>query len=671
MKSSLHTWARSWIMLLLVVLVALPVFPASAQQKTIDKIVITKLDYENFPEVKVYAILRNGNNEVVPGSDIETGIEVREGGSQVAYQHQQIAVGGEVVFVFDVGGSLGFGVGTPQDRLNTMKEVAKKHITSMSESDSVGIILVTPAGVQTVQPLTTDAKLAFNNVDKLALPNFETTARSSGLSGISEAIKLLLASTARNTLVQSVVFLSSGVQNNTGTATPVKLAQDNGIFIHGVLVRKDLNADIVSQIARETGGTYANYAESPNSIDAVYEWLSAQREQTVFTFRSVSNSQSTRKVQIQTKTNFGQVLDSQDYTVKLTAPSVEITSPGPNTEIKRQAARYDSNLDATEPTSQAISVRVAYPDGFSNRAVQQVQLVIDGKKVGTALDYPGKEFTLNWDLTPYRASAAVKVQVYVKDELGFESLSAPVDINILVVIPPTPTPIPIREDGVIAVDLCVDMTGQEQIICRVRQFFSNTSNVVSVASLLVAVAAVVFGLTNRRVREAGVQAAGAIRETLVRLTRPGNLEPGAFLEVVRGDETLMGKQIPLYARTVTPAGRSPQEAELVFDMANERSVVSRRHCEFRDENGQFKLRDLGSTHGTYVNGIRLPEGGDGQVLEEGDRIEIGPAERGGVLLIFHVSDTFHSPSANDGEPDTPFEGEDAESVYNTNPAWEE
>jgi hypothetical protein len=46
--------------------------------------------------------------------------------------------------------------------------------------------------------------------------------------------------------------------------------------------------------------------------------------------------------------------------------------------------------------------------------------------------------------------------------------------------------------------------------------------------------------------------------------------------------------------------------------------VSRRHCEFRVEDGEIVLRDLGSRNGTYVNGEKVEE----RALKAGDAIAI-------------------------------------------------
>jgi pSer/pThr/pTyr-binding forkhead associated (FHA) protein len=56
------------------------------------------------------------------------------------------------------------------------------------------------------------------------------------------------------------------------------------------------------------------------------------------------------------------------------------------------------------------------------------------------------------------------------------------------------------------------------------------------------------------------------------------------------------------------------------DLTISSEAASRRHAEVRFDRGHFVVRDLGSTNGTYLNGVRLEEA---QRLEPGDRIEIG------------------------------------------------
>ena len=57
-------------------------------------------------------------------------------------------------------------------------------------------------------------------------------------------------------------------------------------------------------------------------------------------------------------------------------------------------------------------------------------------------------------------------------------------------------------------------------------------------------------------------------------------------------------------------GRSPDQAQVFLPL----SLVSRRHARIFEEGGAFHVEDLGSRHGTYLNGrpvawrIRLADG---------------------------------------------------------------
>ena len=85
----------------------------------------------------------------------------------------------------------------------------------------------------------------------------------------------------------------------------------------------------------------------------------------------------------------------------------------------------------------------------------------------------------------------------------------------------------------------------------------------------------------------------------------------AVLLVIRGPNP--GSQFVLN-QPVTSAGRHP-DSDIFLDDA----TVSRRHVEFRLENGQFLLVDLDSLNSTYVNHDPV----DSAVLVDGDEIQIG------------------------------------------------
>jgi pSer/pThr/pTyr-binding forkhead associated (FHA) protein len=79
---------------------------------------------------------------------------------------------------------------------------------------------------------------------------------------------------------------------------------------------------------------------------------------------------------------------------------------------------------------------------------------------------------------------------------------------------------------------------------------------------------------------------------------------------------------------LSTVGRHPESDIFLDDI-----TVSRRHVEFRrdeaDAGGTFRVHDVGSLNGTYVNGDRV----DDAALQNGDEVRIGK-----FRLIFFASD---------------------------------
>jgi pSer/pThr/pTyr-binding forkhead associated (FHA) protein len=102
----------------------------------------------------------------------------------------------------------------------------------------------------------------------------------------------------------------------------------------------------------------------------------------------------------------------------------------------------------------------------------------------------------------------------------------------------------------------------------------------------------------------------------------------ALLVVTRGPNA--GSRLPL-DQPVTSAGRHPDSDIYLDDV-----TVSRRHAEFRLQNDQCQVVDVGSLNGTYVN--RKPV--DSAVLATGDEVQIGK-----YRLVFLTG-----PTTTDSEP---------------------
>jgi ABC-type multidrug transport system ATPase subunit/pSer/pThr/pTyr-binding forkhead associated (FHA) protein len=100
-------------------------------------------------------------------------------------------------------------------------------------------------------------------------------------------------------------------------------------------------------------------------------------------------------------------------------------------------------------------------------------------------------------------------------------------------------------------------------------------------------------------------------------------------------------------------GRDPSN-----DVAINHPTVSNRHAEIVKQSGRVYIADLGSTNGTYVNGIKIKR----HQLQELDRIVVGPSELhfsgaslshapGGAVVRLDVQDvSFQVPDRSTGKP---------------------
>lgn len=90
------------------------------------------------------------------------------------------------------------------------------------------------------------------------------------------------------------------------------------------------------------------------------------------------------------------------------------------------------------------------------------------------------------------------------------------------------------------------------------------------------------------------------------------LQPGTALLVVRRGPSAGARF--LLDSDLTTAGRHPDSGIFLDDV-----TVSRRHVQFIREGAGFRLHDVGSLNGTYVNRSRI----DDVVLANGDEVQIG------------------------------------------------
>jgi hypothetical protein len=101
---------------------------------------------------------------------------------------------------------------------------------------------------------------------------------------------------------------------------------------------------------------------------------------------------------------------------------------------------------------------------------------------------------------------------------------------------------------------------------------------------------------------------------------PVDLEAAAIERLGPGSALLVVRQGPaagarfLLDEVLTTVGRHPDSEIFLDDI-----TVSRRHAQFVRDGEVFRVRDVGSLNGTYVNRSRI----DDVVLASGDEVQIG------------------------------------------------
>jgi len=97
----------------------------------------------------------------------------------------------------------------------------------------------------------------------------------------------------------------------------------------------------------------------------------------------------------------------------------------------------------------------------------------------------------------------------------------------------------------------------------------------------------------------------------------------AKLIILRGDQ----HRVFELSADPTSVGRAPDNMLWLDDPG-----LSRRHCEFQRSGGQWRLRDLGSFNGSFVNNLSVTE----HMLRSGDRVQLGS-----VVLYFVPDEGTH------------------------------
>lgn len=603
-------------------------------QETIRDLQISAIDISEFPIIKVVLQAIGSNNEPITDLTPQS-VSVKEDGEPVQFSLDPFTAGIRVIFLIDAGQGQNAVGATGDPRISEIKSAIKNYLSQMNVSDSVMILAQEGDRTNVISDFSSSATDLQNSLNGY---QYSSTQASSGYAGILDALSRLKQQTDGKEAF--IVFLSSGIQNQAPDIYKSVINQLSGTdhpTIHALLFRAgdDGFGSRLIEIAKLGGGSYSLYS-SQEVTNIIYRSMGLWRNQYLINYRSPSSSTGNRQVVITTASN--SIPASKTYNITLEPVQISIQDPVANSTVVRRPSATTQNQTGTDADFSTLKIKVEWPDGHP-RKISNISVIVNNQTQGTISDPTVDSSGLvnvPWDLRTYSqvGQNPVSVQVRATDEIGMTGTSA--SVPVIVLIQPA---------------AC---KGIPNLLCTAVTFVLPYANFLALGIALAALALVV--VFRRQIVAVGSPVIERGIEFVTRVTKRRTVStPKAYLEAVAGIDS--GRTtFELYG--TTPIGRSRRHAELIFHATEEDSPISRLHCTILEDDGIFSIRDEDSQWGTFLNNKKL-EPLASQQLHDGDEIELGQVERGGIRLRFSLaSPTDNGNSSDNGNDDAPIEDSD-------------
>lgn len=623
--------------------------PGLGAQSNVEDIVITEIDASEFPQVVLR--FRALDPAGFPVTTLQTNMfSVREGSNQIAPENlTEVEEGLCIQFVVDAG--VWLHSDSWDNAQAALTDFAQTTPWMKEDLDQVALTMVEAGGPRQMFNFTGDSAAMVTAVNNYTPPRGTELSRPVPvLAELVEEMEINPPEACENK-PQFIVFLSSGMETGTDqVSTLASQAQGAGIPIYTVLLSNRPNVQQPLQtLAEQSGGQFVQYTNR-NSLIPFYTQLAEYRRHFDLSYRSQVDTSGTQPVELVANVggSGGTKSESGEYTVTVDPPRVLISAPTTNTEIVRSADAYTDDLDSLTPATTTVVASVIFPDNHLRR-LREARLLVNGRPTQALTNpNPNEDLELLWNLQDIHEAGAFSLEVEVEDELGLVSKSPAVTANVDISVPPRPAnsgpDIDVQATVAAEIAKIPDTIMQPTPIPCIlpdslcdpveRPIRRNPTSFVSLGVALFSLAFAGIVWLNRD--KAPVRAVtDTVRRGVDAMTKKylGPTEARAYLVVLEGDVNV-GKTLEIYGDT--PIGRSRQTAELIFQQYDDNSPISRLHCTITDEEDHFTIKDEDSANGTFLNGAKLspltPE-----ELHDGDEIELGRVERGGVRLLFQLA----------------------------------
>lgn len=594
----------------------------SAQTESTAQVLLSTIQTESFPlvnpRIKVFSL----RGEFIHGLSLAN-IKLYENGIEVPLQAiREQRVGVQAVFVLNPSGAFltrdAQGITRYDYLMDGLVDWARRRLGSTIDDLSI-VVTDGPSRSHLNNPLELFYTLASFRIAPDSTPT---------LDSLLKGIELAADPSPRFGMEKLVLFITAPPTNDQsiGIQNALEQARQKGVRVSVWLLTTPAGAnpqaiDALKPLAEETQGNFwvlTKPADQPDP-EIIFEPL-----RSVYTLRYLSSPEGGSERQLEAEVQIGEeVLRSQSITFRVDLQPPNLVFLSPPVEILRQPPENASGIatspEVLEPRSYRFNLLTEFPDGRP-RSITKLRVYVDDQMILERLEPPFDGFV--WDLRDYTQSGQHVLQAEVTDELGMTAKTAAMPILVKVSRPlPSPSRMVNRNIPLIVFTLSVLVAASSVFALAMRGKLLPTSQRLS--------------------RRLGIQKKSPLDPLTQPITIPplqpskvslqrrreapsfSNTEakPPVFAHLDRLGESIIEGETRGSFMMVTDEltmGSNAVKNLLVIDDPSVEGVHARLE---RQPDGKFRLYDLGSLMGTWVN--YTPVSQEGVTLENGDLIHIG------------------------------------------------
>jgi hypothetical protein len=574
---------------------------------------------EDFPRIQVYLDVHDAQGDFIHDLNKDQVRILEDGNVREVTQLHELRPGVQVVVAINPGPSFAIRNNKAVSRYDIVKETLRNWASSRlgSNVDDLSLLITGgPAASHTANPAQWISALDAEQIDpRTARPDLDILFRAAGL--VSDPLP-------RPGMSRAILFITAPPEGQSDVSLDNLVAQVKElhvpIFIWMVSSSGAFSTQAAQQLmslSEQTGGIFSTFT-GEEALPSPEEYLEPLRP--IYSLEYVSGVSTSGSHQVVAQIETGEAsIDTPPvgYEIELQPPKPAFVAPP--LEIERKAATEEvvdaegNQIDGgLSPQEQPVQVVFEFPDGRLRELVYSA-LLVDGAVVAENLQPPFDQFT--WKLEDYSSDGLHQIQVQVRDALGLTGVSPEIPVEVSV------------------------EQASESPLGDLRQ---NLPILGGLFALLAGAVLLLVLVAGGKLRPRAHRAARSRRRSdpvtqpVHIATEPSSNRRSGWANRLQWPQRGAGQQAYAYLNpihepdqpdTLPPIPITAEEVTLGSDAGMSTLVlddpsVEALHARLtRQEDGSFRLSDVGSIAGTWVNYSPISKGGTR--LEQGDLIHIG------------------------------------------------